>query len=124
MVYIEYDNINDEYLTNKQIKIKYDNTTPLIVLKLRNVDYRIYGRTLKRLCANLEDVNFKMTPHKVSSIFRKHGNHYSDENIEYLGFFVGDHKLHIHDTRIKEKQPQYWDSLTSNFSKLYPILSR
>lgn len=124
MVFIDYNDINDEFLTNKQIKTKYDNTIPLIVIKLKDVDFRIFGRTLKRLCSNLDDVNFKITPQKLASIFRKYGNHYSDKNIEYLGFFVGDYKLHTYDTRIKEKQPQYWDNLTSNFSKLYPILSR
>jgi hypothetical protein len=124
MVYNDYDDIDDEHLTNKQIKLKYHNRHILLVMKLKDVDYRIYGRTLKRLCNNLDEVDFKMTPQKLSHIFRKYGNHYKDENVEYLGFFLGDWKLHIYDTRIKEKQPQYWNDLTSDFTKLYPILSR
>mgnify|MGYP003661027142 CR=1 FL=1 len=118
----QVENINDALLTKKELKQKYKGREILFVCKVKDHN-RFFGRSLKGLCFNLEYVYINWTPNKLAHIFRKYGNHYKDDNIEYLGFFLGDNIFNKYDSKKAEVQPKYWNELTSDY-KLYPILSR
>ena len=123
------DKLVDKYLDKVELKKKYKSRKyeweiPLIILKLRNHNStELYCRNLKNLSLSLDEFNIKMSIHKLSKILRTYGNDYHDDNIEYIGYFTSYLKYHRFRSMKKEKQSYYWNNLTSDFSKLYPILS-
>ena len=117
------ENINDAHLNKKQLKEKYKGKRILFVCKIKDNRHMFFGRSLKGLCSYLEYFRINWSPIKLSHIFRKYGNHYKDEKIEYLGFFIGDDKYISYDRKKPETQQKYWNEYTSDY-KLYPILSR
>ena len=115
--------IDDAGLSNKQLKEKYKGKKLLFVCKIKDYNNIFFGRSLKRLSSNLECFYPNLSPHKLSYIFRKYGNHYKDEKIEHLGFFIGEENFMGYYKKKPETQEKYWNELTSDY-KLYPILSK
>ena len=125
---VEY--ISDAVLTKKELRQKYKGKKMLFACKLKEPNKRnfvydmdIWGYTLKQFRYRLKLEGINWTSQKISHIFRKYGNSYTDDEIEYFGFFMDEHDYMKYERLMPEEQPQFWKENSSDY-KLYTILSR